>query len=191
MVRHLPNHPGKDLSHSTGLGFLSNLCRMKAALTYILLFVVATTGRLFAQQEVTVACLAFYNLENLFDTLDSPITNDFEFTPKGPNAYNTAVYTDKLSKLAEVISGIGTEYTPHGPAILGVSEVENIDVLNDLVRQPAIANRGYKIIHRDSYDGRGVDVALLYNPRYFTPEETMFMPLMTLPALYIQEIFFL
>jgi hypothetical protein len=109
---------------------------------------------LFGQKEFTVACIAFYNLENLFDTLDSPNTDDFEFTPGGPNLYNTSVYYDKLGKLSKVISEIGTEYTPDGAALLGVSEIENRIVLEDLVRQPALASRGYKILHQDSKDGR-------------------------------------
>jgi hypothetical protein len=132
-----------------------------------------------SQKDFTVACIAFYNLENLFDTLDSPDTDDLEFTPKGPNLYNSKVYWDKQQHLAKVISEIGTEFTPDGAALLGVSEIENISVLEDLVRQPAIANRGYKIIHQDSRDGRGVDVALLYQPRYFTPSEIFYYPLPT------------
>ena len=111
----------------------------------------------FGQKEFTVACIAFYNLENLFDTLDSPDTDDLEFTPGGPNLYNSFVYRDKLDHLSKVIGEVGAEFTPDGPALLGVSEIENITVLEDLVKQPAIASRGYKIIHRDSKDARGVD----------------------------------
>ena len=131
------------------------------------------------QKEFTVACIAFYNLENLFDTLDSPDTDDLEFTPHGPNLYNSKVYWDKQQHLAKVLSEIGTEYTPDGPALLGVSEIENISVLEDLVKQPAIAQRGYRIIHQDSKDGRGVDVALLYQPKYFTPTSVFYFSLPT------------
>lgn len=134
---------------------------------------------LYSQKEFTAACIAFYNLENLFDTIDSPDTDDFEFTPQGPNVYNTAVYYDKLEKLSKVISEIGTEYTPDGAALLGVSEIENRSVLEDLVHQPALARRGYKILHQDSKDGRGVDVALLYQPKYFEPDTVLFFPLTT------------
>src|SRR5258706_10287884 len=114
-----------------------------------------------AQKEYTIACISFYNLENLFDTIDSPNTDDFEFTPNGPDLYNSKVYYDKLSHLSRVIGEIATQFTPDGPAILGVSEVENRSVLEDLVKQPAIANRGYKILHQDSRDGRGIDVGFL------------------------------
>jgi hypothetical protein len=132
-----------------------------------------------AQEKLTVACLAFYNLENLFDTIDSPDSDDFEFTPNGPNVYNSHVYYDKLNKLAKVISELGMEYTPDGAAIIGASEIENISVLQDLVRQPALVKRGYQIIHKDSKDARGVDVALLYQPKYFTPIDTGFYSLTT------------
>ncbi|HEX5112064.1 MAG TPA: endonuclease/exonuclease/phosphatase family protein [Saprospiraceae bacterium] len=140
---------------------------------------VLMTVSLSAQEKLTVACLAFYNLENLFDTLDSPDTDDFEFTPNGPNVYNTKVYYDKLSKLARVISELGTDFTPDGAAIIGTSEIENINVLKDLVKQPALVKRGYQIIHQDSKDGRGVDVALLYQPKYFTPIDVGFYSLKT------------
>ena len=132
-----------------------------------------------AQEKFTVACIAFYNLENLFDTIDSPDTDDFEFTPNGPNLYNSEVYYDKLGKLSRVLGELGTEHTPDGPALIGVSEIENITVLQDLVKQPSIAKRGYKIIHQDSKDGRGVDVALLYQPKYFRPISEGFYSLNT------------
>lgn len=144
-----------------------------------LLLIWGVWSSVLCQKEFTVACIAFYNLENLFDTLDSPDTDDLEFTPKGANLYNSKVYWDKQQQLAKVISEIGTEYTPDGAAILGVSEIENISVLEDLVSQPALAQRGYKILHQDSKDGRGVDVALLYQPRYFTPSEIFYYALPT------------
>lgn len=114
--------------------------------------------------------ISFYNLENLYDTVDNTMTNDEEFLPNGPRNYNTVIYMDKLSKLATVISQIGTEINPDGPAILGVAEVENDTVMNDLVHQKLIEKRNYKIVHYDSKDIRGVDVGLIYNPKYFTVE---------------------
>ena len=117
-------------------------------------------------QNYQVGCIAFYNLENLFDTLDSPNTNDFEFTPNGEMRYNTKVYTEKLANLSSVIALLG-EDAPDGASIVGVSEIENRAVLEDLVKHPNIAKRNYQIVHHDSPDRRGVDVGLLYNPRYF------------------------
>ncbi len=125
---------------------------------------------LYAQQEAKrfkVISVAFYNVENLFDTLNTPGVNDTEYTPEGDNKWNTKKYNEKLANLAEVISKIGTDATPHGPAIIGVSEVENREVLEDLVKQEAIAHRNYQIVHYHSPDRRGIDVALLYQPEYF------------------------
>lgn len=134
---------------------------------------------LFSQQDkqFRVACIGFYNVENLFDTIDSPEVNDFEFTPEGPSRWNSARYFDKLSKLARVISEIGTELTPDGPAVLGLSEVENMSVLEDLVNQESIRNRNYQIVHYDSRERRGIDVALIYQPKYFKVTNTRTYPL--------------
>ncbi len=117
--------------------------------------------------EKVVAPIAFYNLENLFDTLNDPDINDEDFLPYGSYRYNTKVYTGKLHNLATVISKLGTDINPDGVALLGVSEVENKDVLQDLVAQPELAPRDLKIVHFNSHDYRGIDVALLYNPKYF------------------------
>lgn len=128
---------------------------------------------LFAQKKnYKPVVIAFYNLENLYDTVDNTMTNDEEFLPKGDRNYNTSIYFDKLGKLATVISQIGTEINADGPAILGVAEVENDTVLHDLVKQKLIEKRNYKVVHYDSKDIRGVDVGLLYNPKYFSVIES-------------------
>ncbi len=118
--------------------------------------------------DYKVAAIGFYNLENLFDTIDSPTTNDIDFTPGGRLLWNTEKYVSKEGNMAKVISLLGTELNPDGLAILGVAEVENRKVLEDLVAQPALAPRNYKIVHYDSPDERGIDCGLLYNPKYFT-----------------------
>lgn len=118
--------------------------------------------------DYQIASVGFYNFENLFDTIDSPDTWDVEFTPAGSKLYTPAVYADKLDKLASVVSTISTNITPDGLAILGVAEIENISVLEDFVVHPKVAHRNYKIVHYDSPDFRGIDVGLLYNPKYFT-----------------------
>ncbi len=146
---------------------------------FFCLLTVLFSNTINAQKEYNIACIAFYNVENLFDTIDSPDTDDLEFTPHGSNLYNTHVYYDKLSNLSKVISEIATDYSPDGAAILGVSEIENRTVLEDLIKQPKLANRGYKILHKDSWDGRGVDVGFLYQPKYFTPDTVFFVPLQT------------
>lgn len=115
-----------------------------------------------------VAAIAFYNFENLFDTLDDPRKFDEDFTPNGSYHYNTVLYRAKLHNLATVLKQLGTDVTPDGPAIIGTAEIENDRVLQDLVAQPEIRDRHYRFVHFESPDSRGIDVALLYNPKYFS-----------------------
>ena len=131
------------------------------------------------QKNYKVSVVAFYNLENFYDTINDPKKNDEEFLPSGTKLYTPQVYKDKLSKLEEVLSQIATDVTPDGPAMIGCAEIENETVLQDLCKQPKLKNRNYKVVHYDSPDERGVDVALLYNPKYFTPEfsEPLFVDL--------------
>lgn len=115
-----------------------------------------------------MTAIAFYNFENLFDTQDDPKNwGDDEFLPNGSYHYSNEIYHQKLHNLATVIQQLGTEITPDGPAIIGTAEIENDQVLKDLISQPEIKNRGYQFIHFDSPDSRGIDVAMLYNPKYF------------------------
>ena len=111
--------------------------------------------------------VAFYNLENLFDTINNNGKYDLEFSPEGKNKWDGNKYRSKLNKLSYAISQLTTKTTPMGPAIIGVSEIENRSVLEDLVAQDAIKNWNLQIVHHDSPDARGVDVGLLYNPRFF------------------------
>ena len=120
-----------------------------------------------AQNEYASYPIGFYNLENLFDTLDQEDVRDTEFSPKGQNAWTYDKYLKKLTNMASVIEQLGTDQNPDGIVILGVSEIENRGVLEDLVKEPAIKMRNYQIVHYDSPDKRGVDVGLLYNPTYF------------------------
>lgn len=143
----------------------------------VALLITMAVAPLNAQQNYRVGLVGFYNLENLFDTINDPNKNDEEFLPEGKNAWNTEKYTTKLEHMAYAISTIGTcddekIKSPDGLVVLGLSEMENRRVLEDLVAQPAIADRNYQIIHYDSPDRRGVDVALIYNPKYFTVTNT-------------------
>ena len=128
----------------------------------------------FAQQKQNykVAIVAFYNCENFYDTVHNPQINDIDFTPGGDYKYNTAIYLDKVKKLATVISQIGVDINRDGPALIGVAEIENDTVLNDLIHQPLLIRRNYQLVHYDSKDPRGIDVALIYNPKYFVVEES-------------------
>ena len=145
---------------------------MRPILFFLVLSTLAVNSTFAQKQSYKVAIVGFYNLENLFDTIDNPMVDDNEFSPNGPRRYDATIYKDKLTKLATVISQMGTEMNPDGPAILGVAEVENDTVLQDLVRHPLLEKRGYRIVHYDSRDARGIDVGFLYNPKYFTPEQS-------------------
>lgn len=111
--------------------------------------------------------VAFYNLENLFDTINNNGKYDLEFSPKGSRQWDGKKYWSKINNLAHAISNFTTPTTPMGPAIIGVSEIENKTVLDDLVKAAPIRNWMLQVVHHDSPDRRGVDVGLLYNPRFF------------------------
>ncbi|HCT29153.1 MAG TPA: endonuclease [Bacteroidales bacterium] len=117
------------------------------------------------KKQYKVGCIAFYNLENLFDTIPGP--NDVEFTPDGVNKWNTEKYRVKIDHMSDVISQIGNEMFPGGPAILGICEVENRSVVEDLVNSPKLKPSNYDIVHYDSPDKRGVDVAMIYRRDFF------------------------
>lgn len=119
------------------------------------------------KQQFMVFGVAFYNLENLFDTINNNGNYDLEFSPQGQRQWNSYKYWSKINKLAECISHMTTPTTPNGPAIIGVSEIENKSVLDDLVKDPQIKRWMLQVVHHDSPDRRGVDVGLLYNPRLF------------------------
>lgn len=123
------------------------------------------------QKQYEAVCVGFYNQENLFDTIVDPDTNKIlqdDFTPNGSHRFDSKKYQAKLTHMSEAISQIGTDFTPDGVAVLGVAEIENRGVLEDLVSQPAIKDRDYQIVQYDSPDHRGIDVAFLYQPKYFT-----------------------
>ncbi|HAN38336.1 MAG TPA: endonuclease/exonuclease/phosphatase [Chitinophagaceae bacterium] len=141
---------------------------MKYFFLALLSWCIGFTANAQAKTQYKLAIIGFYNLENFYDTIDNPIVDDQEFLPKGDRNYNTTIYYDKIGRLAKVISEMGADKSPDGPAILGVAEIENDTVLADLVKHPLLAKRNYKIVHYDSPDARGVDVGFLYNPKYFT-----------------------
>ena len=122
--------------------------------------------------------VAFYNLENLFDTQDDPNTLDDDFTPKGIKHWNQKRYKRKLKKISHVLAGLGTEKSVHPPALIGLVEVENRSVLNDLVGTKKLVKHDYGIVHYDSPDERGIDVALLYKKSLFRFEKAETFPLL-------------
>lgn len=119
--------------------------------------------------EYRMVCVGFYNLENLFDTINEEGVTDEEFTPEGKNSWTPDRYLEKLDNMSRAIADIGVgEYTPDGAVLLGVCELENASVMQDLANSEALKDRNYKFVHYNSPYYRGMDVALFYQPKYFT-----------------------
>ncbi|MDP4586845.1 MAG: hypothetical protein NWS86_01585, partial [Flavobacteriales bacterium] len=114
------------------------------------------------RNEITCA---FYNVENLFDTFDEPGKIDEDYTPNGDLKWDQFRYQRKLDRIADVIFGMAK--SAQLPAIIGLCEVENRMVLEDLINHPALKHVGYQIVHEETRDVRGIDVALLYQPELF------------------------
>ncbi|WKK65958.1 endonuclease/exonuclease/phosphatase family protein [Lutimonas zeaxanthinifaciens] len=121
--------------------------------------------------------IAFYNVENLFDTIDDPDTFDEDYTLEGRYKYSRENYREKIDKTARVISEIGSSETKNKPVLVGLAEIENSRVLNDLLESDKFENNKYEIIHKDSPDHRGIDVALIYKPLNFFPIHYEFLEL--------------
>ena len=120
-------------------------------------------------REFTIRTIAFYNVENLYDTINDPKINDEASPMMELKTNKSKVYWDKIEKLAKVISQIGFEKTKTSPAIIGLAEIENRTVLEDLIQSKNLQQYQYGIVHYNSPDKRGIDVALLYQQRYFKP----------------------
>lgn len=118
-------------------------------------------------RQFRVYGVAFYNLENLFDTINNNGKYDLEFSPQGSRQWNGKKYWSKINNMATAIAHMTSKTTPKGPAIIGVSEIENQSVLDDLVKAAPIRKWMLRVVHHDSPDRRGVDVGLLYNPSQF------------------------
>lgn len=143
--------------------------KLKRFFGIALLAVIALTATPNADAQATQRFgIAFYNLENLFDTIpNNPLGRDDEFTPKGKNQWGSKKYWNKISNMANAIAKMADPKTGLPPAIIGVSEIENESVLKDLVKADPIKRWMLQVCHHDSPDRRGIDVGLLYNPRVF------------------------
>lgn len=128
----------------------------------ILVLLVLAGHPIFAQKD---AMIAFWNVENLYDTIDDPAVKDEEFLPSAKNAWTSQRYNTKLTNTAEVILKMNKGV---GPDILGMAEVENKGVLVDLTTKTDLKKQKYGIVHYDSPDQRGIDVALIYKTKSFT-----------------------
>lgn len=129
------------------------------------------------QKKYIVHTVAFYNFENLFDTINNP-NNDEEWLPNGLQNWTSKKYHQKLQNLARVLSEIGTGENANSPTLIGGSEIENRGVLEDLIKEPKLINSDYGIVHFDSPDKRGIDVGLLYQKKHFKPTSFINIPLL-------------
>ena len=145
------------------------------AIVILLFFMVPNS---FGQpKKYIIHTVAFYNFENLFDTVDDPDTFDEEWTPNGLQRWTVNKYQKKLSNLARVLAEIGSGENTDSPTFIGGCEIENRGVLEDLIKQPKLIEKDYGIIHFDSPDKRGIDVALLYQKNKFQPTSFSNIPL--------------
>ena len=119
-----------------------------------------------SKKSKDIFTIGFYNVENLFDTVDDPKTFDNDFTTNGKKKWNNKRYRNKIKKLGSVISQLGNKKSSHAPAIVGLVEVENAKVVHDLANSTNLKKHHYDFVHYDSPDDRGIDVALLYKSNY-------------------------
>ena len=138
-----------------------------------------------SQNEKKYLCygVGFYNQENLFDTCHDEGKRDYDFLPTGSYRWNGLKYSHKLKNMARALADMGTDVLPKnvGCAVIGLSEVENSKALDDLTAQEPLKARGYKYVHIEGPDRRGIDCALLYNPQLFKVWNTKLVP-------YVQEL---
>ena len=118
--------------------------------------------------------ILFYNVENLFDTTHDSLKNDAEFLPQGKKYWTWKKYQDKCSKIGKIIMAVGGWELPE---IVGLCEIENKKTLNGILYSTSLKKANYKIIHKESPDHRGIDVALLYQADRFFPIDTAFLEL--------------
>ncbi|MCF8321693.1 MAG: endonuclease/exonuclease/phosphatase family protein [Flavobacterium sp.] len=152
---------------------------MKSKNSFIILFFLWGILEFHGQSgKFMMHTVAFYNFENLFDTINNA-NNDDDWTPKGNERWTSKKYNQKLKNLSRVLVQIGTnDQHKQAPTFIGGSEIENRGVLEDLVKQPQLVSSDYGVIHYDSPDKRGIDVALLYQKKYFKPTSFINIPLL-------------
>lgn len=146
-----------------------NRMRTSLLLIFLLLFIFRTSA-----QDSKQFSIVFYNTENLFDWENDSLTNDDEFTPKGERHWTYNRFQKKIQNTSKVLLAAGQWSFP---VIIGLCEVENRFVLDQLLKNTALKSIPYRIIHKESPDPRGIDVALLYNSRDFYPIEYNYYPL--------------
>jgi len=141
-------------------------------LIVVLIFFAFVNTNAQEKRKFKVHTVAFYNVENLFDTINNPNKFD-EASPIMELTYKRdEIYKKKVQNMARVISEIGADVSNNTPVIIGLAEVENRQVIEDLANDPSLVDKDYGIVHYESPDARGIDVALMYQKDFFTPIST-------------------
>jgi len=135
----------------------------------LFIFIISAFQPVFSQKKYEIKTIAFYNLENLFDIVDDTLKLDETSPIMGIKENRAAIYQLKLNNMAKVLSEIGADEAKNSPVIIGVAEIENYGVLEDLVNTSFLKDKKYSIIHYDSPDIRGIDVGFLYQSSFFKP----------------------
>lgn len=138
-------------------------------LSLLVLFILVMVHPIFSQKKYEIKTIAFYNLENLFDIVDDTLKLDETSPIMEIKENRAAIYQLKLNNMAKVLSEIGAEEAKNSPVIIGVAEIENYGVLEDLINTSFLKEKKYSIIHYDSPDIRGIDVGFLYQSNFFKP----------------------
>lgn len=142
---------------------------MKKMIYYLLTVCMAL---IFVNPHAQQARIVFYNTENFYDTKNDSLKNDEDFLPDGAKHWTYQRFRQKITRLYQTFTAIGRGEMP---AIIGMCEVENREVLNRLIYDTPLEKSGYRIIHRDSPDARGVDVAIIYRPDIFQPDSSSWL----------------
>jgi hypothetical protein len=148
--------------------------KLLIALNLLLLFSLSVNSQ--DKKKYALYSVAFYNMENLFDYTHDQGKDDYEYLPEGKNNWDSTKYVSKLKNMSEVLGMLARDKQPEGPSFIGLAEVENRHVLEDLIKQPALASTDYQIVHYEGPDQRGIDCALLYNPALFNVKSSKLIP---------------
>ena len=150
---------------------------MKKQFLLLAMLILAMVTGAKAQKKYNLYAVGFYNQENLFDTCHDEGKRDYDFLPGGSYKWNGLKYSHKLHNMAYALADLGTDKLPGvGCSIIGLAEVENSKVLDALVAQPELKARGYKYVHVEGPDRRGIDCAMLYNPKFFSVSDVRLLP---------------
>lgn len=154
--------------------------RINILTSVLLLFQATTSGQQPTSEIYGIShyTVIFWNVENFFDTRPDPYKEDKNFTSGGEMRWNWKRFAAKRDALAKTMIAAQQE-EPQMPAIIGLAEVENRFVLNQLLYETPLYLGDYRIIHKDSPDRRGIDVALLYRKELFRPLQSRFLTVET------------